>query len=93
MALQTSRKRRSSLRSSSDRAESLAVVGVKPLDRLLERVALDEPHRVVRPAVGVGAQAIDREHTGVLQPAGDLGLGHEPLAADRVVGMLVEDLL
>ena len=29
----------------------------------------------------------------MLQPAGDLGLGDEPLAADRVVGVLLEDLL
>ena len=29
----------------------------------------------------------------MLQPAGDLGLEQEPLAADRVVGVLVEDLL
>ena len=30
---------------------------------------------------------------GVLQPAGDLGLEQEPLAAGRVVGVVVEDLL
>ena len=29
----------------------------------------------------------------MLQPAGDLGLEQEPLAADRVVGVVVEDLL
>ena len=29
----------------------------------------------------------------MLQPAGDLGLDHEPLAAGRVVGVVVEDLL
>ena len=29
----------------------------------------------------------------MLQPAGDLGLEQEPLAADRVVGVRVEDLL
>ena len=68
-------------------------VGVEVLDRLLEAVALDEPHGVVRAAAAVGAQAVDRHDAGVLQPAGDLGLQHEPLAADRVVGVLLEDLL
>ena len=63
------------------------------LDGLLERIALDEPHGVVRTAAGIGAQAVDRDDAGVLQPAGDLGLGDEPLAADRVVGVLLEDLL
>jgi hypothetical protein len=29
----------------------------------------------------------------VLQPAGDLGLRREPMAADRVVGVGIEDLL
>ena len=29
----------------------------------------------------------------MLQPAGDLGLDQEPLTADRVVGVVVEDLL
>ncbi len=63
------------------------------LDRLLEAVSLDEPHGVVGPAVGVGSHAIDRHDARMLQSAGDLGLGEEPLAADRVVGMGFEDLL
>jgi hypothetical protein len=29
----------------------------------------------------------------MFEPSGDLGLLEEPLAADRVVGVLVEDLL
>ena len=95
MALQTSRKRRRSLRSSSDRRPGSlqCFVGVEVFDGLLERVALDEPHGVVGSAVAVGAQAVDRDDAGVLQPAGDLGLGDEPLAAGRVVGVLLEDLL
>ena len=96
IALQTSRNRRSSLRSSSDRRPGSAfsaVVGVEAVDGLLEAVAPDEPHGVVGPAVGVGAQAVDRDDPRVLQPAGDLGLEQEPLAAGRVVGVLVEDLL
>ena len=60
---------------------------------LLEAVSLDEPHRVERAAVGIGSQAVDRDDAGMLQPAGDLGLDQEPLAADGVVGVLVEDLL
>ena len=66
---------------------------MEALDGLLEAVAADEPHGVVGPAVGVGAQAVDRDDARVLQPAGDLGLEQEPLAADRVVGVVVEDLL
>ena len=65
----------------------------KLLDGLLERISLDEPHGVVGPAVGIGAQAVDRHDPGVLEPAGHLGLEEEPLAAGRVVGMMVEDLL
>ncbi len=70
-----------------------SVVAVELLDRLLQAVALDEPHGVVRPAAAVGAQAVDRHDPGVLEPAGDLGLEHESLAAHRVVGVLLEDLL
>ena len=94
--MQTSRNRRRSLRSSSDRrpgSRLQRLVGVEALDGLLEAVAADEPHGVVGPAVGVGAQAVDRDDPRVLQPAGDLGLEQEPLAADRVVGVVVEDLL
>jgi hypothetical protein len=68
------------------------LVGVELLDGFLERVTTDEPHRIEGPAVGVGAQAVDRDDPRVLQPAGDLGLEEEPLAADGVVGVLVEDL-
>ena len=70
-----------------------AVVGVEAVDGLLEAVAADEPHGVVRAAVAVGAQAVDRHDARVLQPAGDLRLQQEPLAAGRVVGVRVEDLL
>ena len=63
------------------------------IDYLFKRIAHDEPHGVVRAAVGVGAQAIDRNDPRVLEPAGDLGLLEEPLAAHRVIGVGVEDLL
>ncbi len=68
-------------------------VGVEGLDGLLEAVALDEPHGVVRPPALVAPQAVHGYDAGVLQPAGDLGLDEEPGAADRVVGVGVEDLL
>ena len=60
---------------------------VKLLDGLLEGLALDEPHGVIRAAVGVAAQAVDRDDARVLQPAGDLGLAHEPRPVFRVVGV------
>ncbi len=66
---------------------------VERLDRLLEAVALDEPHGVVRASAGGGAHTVNRYDPGVLQSSGDLGLGDEPLAAERVVGVLLEDLL
>ena len=53
----------------------------------------DEPHGVVGPAVGIGAQAVDRHDPRVLEAAGDLGLEQEAGAADRIIGVLVEDLL
>ena len=59
----------------------------------LEAVALDEPHRVERAAVGVVAQAVDRDDPGVLQPAGDLGLQQEPRAAVGSSACCVVDLL
>ena len=96
MALQTSVNRRRSLRRSSERAPGSAsdrFGSVEAFDRLLEVVPLDEPHRVVGPAAVVGPQSVDGDDAGVLQAAGDLRLHQEPLAADRVVGVLVEDLL
>ena len=63
------------------------------VDGLLERVAADEPHGVIGPAVAVGPQAVDGDDAGMLQPAGDLGLQQEAGAAGRVVGVGVEDLL
>ena len=66
---------------------------MKRFDRVLEAVALDEPHGVERPAAGVVAQAIHRDDAGMLQLAGDLGLLHEPGAALRFVGVAILDLL
>ena len=66
---------------------------MEPFDRLFERVAADEPHRVVGAAVGVRSQAVDRDDAGMLEAAGDLGLEDKPAAADGVVGVRVEDLL
>ena len=69
------------------------LVAMELLDGLLERIAPDEPHGVVRPAVAVGTQPVDRHDARVLEPAGDLRLEQEPLPAGRVVGVVVEDLL
>ena len=68
-------------------------LAVKMVDRFLERVAADEPHGIVGAAVGVGAQAVDRHDARMFEPAGDLGLLKEPLPADRVISVGVEDLL
>ena len=66
---------------------------MEPADGFLERIALDEAHCVIGMAVGIGAQAVDGYDSGVLQAAGDLGLGNESLATVRVVGVLRTDLL
>ena len=63
------------------------------LDRSFEVFALDEPHRIERPAPVVSTQAVDRNDTRVLQPPGDLHLQQEPLAKFRVVGEPVLKLL
>ena len=62
-------------------------VRVEPLDGILEAIAADEPHGVVRPAVAVAAQAVDRDDARMLQPAGDLGLEQESAPAFLVIGM------
>ena len=67
-------------------------IAVELLDRLLETIAFDEPHRVIGPAIVVAAQAVDRHNARVLEPPGDLGLDQEPLAATRVVGMVAQKL-
>ncbi len=69
------------------------LVAVEVFDGFFEAVAADEPHGVIGPAVTVGPEAVDRDDPGMLQSAGDLGLQQEPLAAGRVVGVIVEDLL
>ena len=68
------------------------IVAVEVLDRLLEAISPDEPHGVIRAAAAVGAQAVDRHDARVFQATGDLGLGDEPLTADGVVGVPLEDL-
>ncbi len=66
---------------------------METIDRLLEAIALDEAHGVVEATIGVGPEPINRDDARVLEPTGDLGLEQKPLAADRIVGVLVEYLL
>ena len=70
------------------------VVGlVKLFDRLLEAVALDEPHRIVRPTIVTLTEGIHRHDAGMFEPAGDFGLQHKPFAGVRVVGEMNQNLL
>jgi hypothetical protein len=71
---------------------SLALLFLTKHGVCIERVAADEPHGVVGAAVGVCSQAVHPHDVGMLQPAGDLGIEQEPLAAGRVVGVVVQDL-
>ena len=66
---------------------------VEVRDGVLEVVPLDEPHGIKGPAVGVGAQAVDRDDPRMLEPAGDLGFSQEAGPAVRVVSVSVADLL
>ena len=76
---------------------SLALVRVRLVvvrgDRLLQGVALDEAHRIVWPAVVVGAEAVHRNNARMLQAASDLGFQHEPAARVLVHGVLRQNLL
>jgi hypothetical protein len=69
------------------------LIAVKSIDRLLEIVTTDEPNCVIGTAIGRGAQPIDWDDPRKLQPAGNLGFEQEPLAADRVIGVAIQDLL
>ena len=60
------------------------------LQQFSQGAALDQLHGEIRPAIGEGAQLIDRDHAGVLQLAGDLGLLDEPADQVGVLAMLLE---
>ena len=71
----------------------LASVSMEALDGFLQALAPDEPHGVERPSLVAGSQAVNGNHAGVLQPAGDLGLDQEARPAGRVIGVLGLNLL
>lgn len=48
---------------------------------------------MARRRMTTGAQPVNRHDAGVLQAAGDLGFDQKPLVADRLVGVVVEDLV
>ncbi len=63
------------------------------VDRLLEAVPSDEPHGIIRPAVGVVPEAVDGDDPGMLQTSRHLGFEQEAGAAPGVVGVMLLDLL
>src|SRR5262249_552810 len=69
------------------------VLLVVRLDRLLEAVSLDKPHRVEWPAILIGAEAVARHDPGVLKAAVDLAPQDEPAAELRLGGPIGPDLL
>jgi hypothetical protein len=77
----------------SARVASHGLNRVESIDGLLKAVAADEAHGVVRPSVGVSPQTMDGDDSRVLQTSSDFSFHQEPLATDRVIGVLVEDLL
>ena len=66
---------------------------VEPVEGLLHALAADEPHGVVRAAVGVATQAVNGDDSRVFEVAGHLGLDQEPEPALVMVGVLALDLL
>ena len=69
---------------SPTRPRRLTLRSVKPLDRLFERLALDQTHRIIRAAIRIPAQAVNRHDPRVLQSAGDSSLSQETRLADLV---------
>src|SRR5438128_2114671 len=63
------------------------------LDGVLETFASDEPHGVKRPAIRVGAEAVDRDNARMFEAGSDPGLQQEPGTAVRPVGIGFLDLL
>ena len=61
-------------------------VAVMPANGLGQRFALDETHRIARPAARVVAQAVHRHDAGMLQPARDAGFSKKAFAAGGIVG-------
>ena len=66
---------------------------VERIDRVFETVAVDEPHRVERPAVGICSQAVDRHDARMLELPGHFRFENESRAAARVVGVSRLNLL
>ena len=62
-------------------------------DGVLETIPFDEPHGVERPAVGVGAQTVNRHDPRMFQAASDLSFEDKTRSAFLVVGPLVLDFL
>src|SRR5262249_55186325 len=69
------------------------VARMEPLDGLLERLPFDQSHRVIRPAIGVSAQTVNRHDPRMLQPSRDLGFKNEPGLADWIMRMVGPKLL
>ena len=61
---------------------------VKRLDRFLQAVALDEPHRVVRPAVVVLAEPVHGHDAGMLQASGNFSFQHKTSPAVVMVSVV-----
>src|SRR5262249_29341908 len=69
------------------------LVTMELLDGLLERIAANETHGVVRPAVAVGTEPIHGHNARMLQSPGNLGFKQKPLPAHGIVRVVVQDLL
>jgi hypothetical protein len=62
-------------------------------DRLAQTFSLNHPHGVIRSAIGVAAQPVDRNNSGVFQVRGDFSLAQESIAAVVIVDETALNLL
>src|SRR5262245_18537981 len=63
------------------------------INRIFQTVAANESHRIKRPTVGLGAQAVNGNDSRMLETTGDLGLAHKSRATVWIVGVAVLDFL
>src|SRR4051794_1105512 len=66
---------------------------MKPCDGILQAVATNEAHGVIRSAVGVGAKAVYRHDARMLEAPRNFGLQHEASSAVWFVGVFVLNFL
>ena len=73
-------------------ANGIVVFAVEIADRILKAIAGDEPHRVIRRAIGMLVQPIHGHDAGVFEAARHLGFEQEPGSDGRIACVTRLDL-